>query len=135
MGIKVNRICDMCGEDYLQSILDSETDVTYPVKLLNDLDMKFICSTCILAIDKLITLMGQENDGRGISCVSAIIVSLNRVEVEDAKRIYMNEGDKIRSYPKIQDWLYKHLGCRLHNNIDCQNTLCKDLKKYNDEKL
>lgn len=127
MGIKVERICDICEEYFLQSISNSDTEVAYPVK--------FICSMCIIGINRLVDLMEQENEGRGISCVASIIASLNRGNIEEAKCIYMNEGDKIRAYPKIQNWFYKYLGCRLHNNTACENKLCKDVKKCNDEKL
>ena len=125
MAIKVIRICDMCDEKYEQIIDKKEINYT----------VDFMCSDCFLAIDKLTDLMMKENNGNGVSCICSIISCLNAQCVDMAKRVYKNEGDKIRSYPKIQDWLYKYLGCRGHFIINCQSNLCRQLQEYNDRDI
>ncbi len=88
-----------------------------------------------MSVQELRDLNNQENNGHGISCVDDIIVSLQSIQIERAKLTYQHDGDKISSYPKIQEWFYNNFGCRTHLKIDCQNELCKLLKSYNDKKL
>lgn len=88
-----------------------------------------------MSVQELITLNSQENNGHGISCVKDIITYLQSIQIERAKITYQHDGDKISSYPKIQEWFYNNFGCRLHLKIDCQSELCKMLKIYNDKKL
>ncbi len=130
MAIKVIRICDLCGSEHKQFAVKSDENIK-----LVEYDVNFLCSDCLLEIGKLEDLQSIKNDGRGVYCVSAICSKLKESNIEIAKSIYRAEGDKICSYPKIQQWFYKKLGCRLHSNIDCQNELCKNLKKYYDEDL
>jgi hypothetical protein len=51
--------------------------------------------------DKLDELQVSKNDGRGVSCVRGIIFELRRGNVDSAKAICNNEGDKLRNYPDI----------------------------------
>ena len=129
MAIKVIRICDICETEYEQFRIkwDTSNEVSYSID--------FICSTCIFEIEKLKDLESQENEGRGVTCVRYIIHHLEKADIETAKRIYVTEGDKITSYPKIQEWMYKNFGCRNCLKINCQHKLCKALKEYNDLKL
>lgn len=51
--------------------------------------------------DKLWEMQAKENDGRGIECVRSLILYLRRNNPESARAVYLNESDKIRSYPAI----------------------------------
>ena len=126
MGLKIIRICDLCGSEHKQ-INQYRTLCEYPEN--------FICSDCILKANKLVDLAIKNSNGNGISCVSQIFNSIIRSEIEEAKRIYQHDGDKISSYPKIQQWFYDNFGCRTHLIKNCKNELCQSLKKYNDSKL
>ena len=86
-------------------------------------------------INELKELEQKQNDDRGVSCVKSIIICLERGDTETAKVVYLNEWDKIRQYPDIQDWLYRNFGCRCHFKVDCQNEICKIIKGYNDARL
>jgi len=83
-------------------------------------------------IDKLVEL--NEAEG-GIRCVDAILTYLHRGENEHALSIRMSEGDKTRTYPKIEEHLYQMFGCRLHQNRECDDDLCKTLRRYHLERL
>lgn len=87
-------------------------------------------------VEKLIKLNKKENDGNGIICIDSIITCLLNKDIDRAKLVYRNDGDKIRAYPKIQQWLYENFGCRTHFEIDCQDDfICQPLKKYHDDRL
>ena len=86
-------------------------------------------------INQLIKLNEQSNDGRGVCCVQSFINCILHNNVEMALQIYKWDGDKIRAYPKIQQWFDDNVGCRTHLIINCDNRLCQDLKRYNDERL
>lgn len=60
--------------------------------------------------EKLNVLQSVENEGRGITCIRAIITELNNGNIEGAKAIYNNEGDKIKNYPEIKQLLEKEFG-------------------------
>jgi hypothetical protein len=89
----------------------------------------------MMDIQKLKELQAVENEGRGINCVRFILTLLNTHQVDKAKIAYQNEGDKICSYPLVQQWFYENLGCRIHLKKDCQSSLCIALKEYNDSKV
>jgi len=129
MAIKIIRICDICEEEYpqIEIYIEAEQTATYPVK--------FICSSCELKIGKLVDAAAKENNNNGISCVSTVISYLFNNRVKEAKAVYQNEADKIREYPKVQDWFYEIFGCPLHLRKNCPIDLCIQLRKYNDEKL
>lgn len=120
MAIKVIRICNICERECPQNITEEEKEVSYPID--------FVCSDCVLQTFRLMDLKSVENDGRGIRCVGDIIHFLVRGDGNKAKAIYQNDGDKIISYPKIQEWMEKNFGCRTHLKKDCQNPLCKSLR-------
>jgi hypothetical protein len=84
-------------------------------------------------IQELNELQKQCNDGRGISCVKSIIICMERGDIVSAKFVYSIDGDKIRQYPYVNEWLMKHFGCRIHHIVNCTNTLCITMKKYNDK--
>ena len=54
-------------------------------------------------IENLDKLQQQKNQGRGISCVRTLIMYLKRGDVDSAKAVYLNESDKIRSYPDVAE--------------------------------
>ena len=56
---------------------------------------------------ELHNLQKIENDGRGVSCVRAIIKYLQFGHYESAKNVCINEFDKIRNYPKIKELCQK----------------------------
>lgn len=86
-------------------------------------------------IQQLKELNAKENEGKGISCVESFIKCVERNDIKTAKFVYIHDGDKIRSYPKIQQWFYENLGCRIHNVIDCDSWLCKEIRKYHDQRI
>lgn len=55
--------------------------------------------------DELDRLQALENEGRGVSCVRTLAFHLRRGEIELAKAVAENEGDKIRNYPSIKQYL------------------------------
>lgn len=59
--------------------------------------------------DQLDNLQKNENEGRGISCVRTIILYLNRGEIDTAKAVCKNEGDKISNYEEIKQFLVANL--------------------------
>ena len=89
----------------------------------------------IKKINELDSLQSKENDGRGVSCIRSIIFYLRQNDDDSAKKVYQSEGDKIRQYPVIQEWLIQNFGCRSHLKLNCDNWLCKDLNKYNQKRL
>lgn len=125
MAIEIIRICNLC-EKRIDQIINGK-EVSYPVD--------FVCSDCIIQIERLKDLQSKENEGRGVSCVTSIILYLEIGDIKTAKYIYMQEGDKIISYPKIQNWMYKNFGCRNCFKIDCQDRICKSLREYNERDL
>ena len=54
---------------------------------------------------KLFDLQAQENEGRGISCVRQVVDELRRGDIEGARIIADMDGDKLRSHPKIENYL------------------------------
>lgn len=77
----------------------------------------------------LLRLQKEENDGRGISCVRSIAHHLDHGDFESAINVRLLEGDKTRSYPKVEKELTRIFGCRLHSIKDCNNWLCKEVSK------
>jgi len=69
---------------------------------------------------KLYNMQAKENDGRGISCVRNIVTYLHLKRIDAAKQIFSIDGDKIRQYPEIYQYIEQNLGCRLHGTIDCE---------------
>ena len=59
--------------------------------------------------DKLDVLQAEKNDRRGVSCVRTLIMYLRRGDIDSARAVCMNEGDKIRSYPDIKQILEEEL--------------------------
>jgi hypothetical protein len=59
--------------------------------------------------DNLDKLQASKNDGRGISCVRTLVMYLRRGDIESAKAVCLNEGDKIRNYPDIKELLETEL--------------------------
>lgn len=55
----------------------------------------------------LYQLQAGYNDGRGVSCVRTICLYLERNDIDSAKAVCLNEGDKIRNYPAIVNFLKK----------------------------
>ena len=59
--------------------------------------------------DQLDVLQKRENEGRGVSCVRTIIACLNRGDINGAKAVCKNDGDKIESYDDIKKFLISSL--------------------------
>jgi len=53
--------------------------------------------------NRLEELQSTKNEGRGVSCVQTLIVYLRRGDIDSAKAVYLNKGDKIRNYPDIKE--------------------------------
>jgi hypothetical protein len=79
--------------------------------------------------DELEELQSQENEGRGIRHIQAIITYLRRGDFDLAVNIYRVDGDKTNMYPVIRDFLAQYLGCRVHGVIDCPGWVCERYKK------
>lgn len=82
------------------------------------------------AVDKLEALDNAANGGRGLQCVKSIIANIKRGDIDAARRIREWDGDKTRSYPKIEMQLYYMFGCRGHGMLHCKDWLCENLYKY-----
>jgi hypothetical protein len=128
MGIKITRVCDLCKQEYVQSqeLFVDETQVFY--------DVKFVCSDCIIAINKLSEINSSINNGRGILCVRDIISYLNNNDVSTARLYYEHDGDKIASYPKLQMWFEAYFGCRTHGIVGCKVNNCRYLREITELK-
>ncbi len=59
--------------------------------------------------NQLDVLQKNENEGRGVSCVRAVIACLNSGDLEGAKAVCKNDGDKIESYDDIKKFLISNL--------------------------
>ena len=59
--------------------------------------------------DQLDILQKKENEGRGVSCVRVIIDCLNSGDINGAKAVCVNEGDKIENYDDIKIFLISNL--------------------------
>jgi len=59
--------------------------------------------------DTLDQLQSKENGGRGVSCVRTIITVLRQNDLGGARAVCFNEGDKIRSYPEIRQFVVEEL--------------------------
>ena len=81
------------------------------------------------AADMLEQWQSYENDGRGISCVRDIVTFLRLGREKEARAIRQWDGDKTRSYPKMEFFLTEIFGCRLHANKDCEHELCSAIHK------
>ena len=69
------------------------------------------------------------NPPMGISHVRAILLYLERDEIESAINVYQLDGDKNYQYPKLQDHLEYMFGCRTHLQENCQDQLCVRLQR------
>jgi hypothetical protein len=76
-------------------------------------------------INELDALQAKQNNGRGISCVKSIVLFLKLGQIATAIQIRSWDGDKITSYPEVEQKLTKMFGCRLHAIHNCENFLCK----------
>lgn len=57
----------------------------------------------------------QANGGRGSSTARSICRSLARLDLADARRIFSNDGDKVRQYPALYSTIEASVvGCRSH---------------------
>lgn len=54
-------------------------------------------------------LQMNENEGRGVGCVKTIISCLQKGDVEEARAVCFNEGDKLEGYDKIKILLISSL--------------------------
>lgn len=54
---------------------------------------------------ELYQLQEKKNDGRGISCVRQVVDELRRGDIEGARTIADMDGDKLRGYPDIENFL------------------------------
>lgn len=80
-------------------------------------------------VKKLRELESKQNDGRGIDCVKTILIYIEHGMWNEACYVRRLEGDKTRSYREVELQLLKIFGCRLHLDKNCQNKLCKDLRR------
>ena len=61
---------------------------------------------------KLFDLQKQENNGRGVSSVRTLIHYLEINDINSARAVYENEGDKISSYPEIEKLICENLNIK-----------------------
>jgi hypothetical protein len=55
--------------------------------------------------EKLFALQEKVNGGRGISCVRQVVDELRRGDIKGARMIADMDGDKLRSFPEIENFL------------------------------
>lgn len=79
-------------------------------------------------IKKLAELQAAENSGRGISCVRSILTHLEHDDFAAAQTVRMVDGDKTRSYPAVEQLLYRIFGCRQHGQHDCKTQHCMSMR-------
>lgn len=53
-----------------------------------------------------------QNQGRGVSCIRTLISYLEKGDIESAKAVFVNEGDKIANYPELETILENILGLK-----------------------
>ena len=82
----------------------------------------------IALINQLDKLQSKKNEGLGVSCVRDIVFYLKRNDIENAKAVWCNDGDKIHQYSDIKNFLIEHLGCRIHGVKNCISAHCKDMR-------
>lgn len=63
---------------------------------------------CQSLSQQLFRMQADCNDGRGICCVRTACLYLERGEWSSARAVCANEGDKMRSYPAIWQFLLQH---------------------------
>jgi hypothetical protein len=85
-------------------------------------------------IQRLQELQEVENEGRGILCIRDILGALKRNNLITAQNIYQWEGDKIISYPQVQQWFEENFGCRLHLKKDCDRPICTSLREHTENR-
>jgi hypothetical protein len=78
-------------------------------------------------VEELRLAASAENNGRGIACVRSMLTALDQGDIETARIIFGNEGDKVRQYPMVDVLLHDILGCRMHGETDCDDSLCSSL--------
>lgn len=71
-------------------------------------------------VDELDALQSQQNDGRGISCVRAMITLCRQKQYTKAKWVRQTEGDKTQAYPEVEALLTRLFGCRMHGYKNCK---------------
>jgi hypothetical protein len=66
------------------------------------------------------------NEGRGSGTARAMCQSLARFDLNEARAIFLNDGDKIRQYPEVERAITSSIvGCRLHHKpYYCDHWLC-----------
>lgn len=65
----------------------------------------------------------------GIRCVDAILRYLRANDPQTALVVRINEGDKTRQYPDIEEHLHQMFGCRSHQTKDCDDWLCGPIRE------
>ena len=73
----------------------------------------------------LVELQEKENDGQGINCAEMIINELLNHNVDEAKAIWTKDGDELKCYPKVREFVESILGCQLHNSKHCIEPQCE----------
>lgn len=76
-------------------------------------------------LDELDAILERTNPPMGSSTGRAIAASLRRLDVEEAKVIHSNDGDKLHQYPELQRWVFNHIGCRSHGVVGCKEKFCQ----------
>jgi succinyl-CoA synthetase beta subunit len=79
------------------------------------------------AAETLDALQFEYHDGRGIQTVQSIIVRLRQGNLEWARSIYKEDGDKTRMYPKVEEALCAIFGCRCHGQFNCSDRWCRPI--------
>ncbi len=59
--------------------------------------------------DELETLQGEQNDGRGVSCVRSVVHYLRVGDIASARQVCLTDGDKMRNYPVIKDYIKERM--------------------------
>lgn len=70
---------------------------------------------CVDAYRRIHSVNQAANDGQGLRAVRDMLSSLERFDLEDARAIFQNDGDKIRQYKSLYKTIETTvIGCREH---------------------
>jgi hypothetical protein len=61
----------------------------------------------------------------GHCTTQAIVKALKDNNLACANAIWQNDGDKLQSYPELNNLVVKLLGCRTHLKHNCKHFFCK----------
>ena len=82
-------------------------------------------------IENLEVINSTQNDGRGVSCVRAILAYLKsrRSNEKDAQRVRQLNFTTTKGYPELERQLQLMFGCGNHGLDSCEHEACQIPRK------